>query len=63
MHMLKLADEKKEFILKYGNILTNDSISNELASVEQHTYGYQFFKRLFSKLKLLAEEAFRQKEY
>ena len=62
-HMLSKVAEKKEFILKYGNILTVDSITNELYKVEQHTYGFQFFKRLFRKLKLLFEETVREKEY
>lgn len=61
--MLRQAEEKKEFILKYGNILTLDSISKELSSVDQNTYGFQFFQKLFDKLKLLIEETFRQKEY
>ncbi len=54
--------EKREFILKYGNILTIDSITKELARVEEHTYGFQFFKKLFHKLKLLIEDALREKE-
>lgn len=62
-HMLNKVAEKKEFILKYGNILTVDSITNELYKVEHHTYGFQFFKRLFKKLKLLFEETVREKEY
>lgn len=61
--MLNKLEEKKEFILKYGNILTLDSMTRELASVENQTYGFQFFKKLFYKLKLLMEETFRQKEY
>ena len=61
--MLSKLEEKKEFILKYGNILTMDSITMELANVEKNTYGFQFFKKLFDKLQLLVEETFRQKEY
>lgn len=59
--MLNKLDEKREFLLKYGNILDVDSITNELAAVQEQTYGFQFFKRLFSKLLLLFEEAFREK--
>lgn len=62
-HISSLLEEKKEFILKYGNILSLNSVSTELANVEKHTYGYQFFKKLFDKLKLLAEEVVRQKDY
>jgi len=61
--IIRQVQEKKEFILKYGNILTLDSISKELSSTQQHTYGFQFFQKLFDKLKLLVEETFRQKEY
>lgn len=61
--MTRQVEEKKEFILKYGNILTLDSISRDLSSVKEHTYGFQFFQKLFDKLKLLVEETFRQKEY
>lgn len=61
--MMNKLEEKKEFILKYGNILALDSITNELANPQEQTFGFQFFKRLFSKLKLLFEETFREKEY
>ena len=61
--MLVKVQEKKEFLLKYGNILDLDSITYELANVREKTYGFQFFKRLFSKLILLFEETFREKEY
>ena len=61
--MMSKLNEKQEFLLKYGNILDLDSINRELAAVEEHTYGFQFFKRLFHKLKLLFEEAVREKDY
>ena len=61
--MMSKLDEKKEFILKYGNILALDSLTNELSNVEENTYGFQFFKRLFKKLKLLFEEKIREKNY
>ncbi len=61
--MITKIDEKREFILKYGNILTLDSMTTELSSVAEKTYGFKFFKKLFDKLKLLVEETFRQKEY
>ena len=59
--MLNKLEEKREFLLKYGNILDLDSITNELAAVQEQTYGFQFFKRLFSKLVLLFEETLREK--
>lgn len=61
--MMNKLEEKKEYILKYGNIISVDNISNELANVESKTYGFQFFKTLFDKLKLLIEEKVRQKNY
>lgn len=59
--MMSRVKEKKEFLLKYGNILDVDSINLELANIREHTYGFQFFKKLFSKLMLLFEETFREK--
>ena len=61
--MMSKLEEKEEFLLKYGNILDVDSITLELSTVQEQTYGFQFFKRLFSKLLLLFEETFREKEY
>lgn len=61
--MMNKLEEKKEYILKYGNITSLDSVSNELANIESKTYGFQFFKTLFDKLKLLIEEKIRQKNY
>ena len=55
-------DSKRDFILKYGNILTTESITKELSRVEEQTYGFSFFKKLFHKLKLLIEDALREKE-
>lgn len=61
--MMNKLEEKQEFLLKYGNILVIDSITQELSMVQEQTFGFQFFKKLFSKLKLLFEETFREKEY
>lgn len=61
--MMNKLEDRKEFILKYGNILAYDAMTKELAEVQKHTYGFQFFKKLFSKLKLLLEETFREKEF
>lgn len=60
--MMSKVDEKKEFILKFGNISTLDSLTNELDFIEENKFGFQFFKQLFSKLKLLFEEKIREKE-
>ena len=61
--MMERVQEKKDFLLKYGDILDLDSITYELANIRENTYGFQFFKKLFSKLVLLFEETFREKEY
>ena len=61
--MMSKVGEKKEFLLKYGDILDLDSITYELSNIREKTYGFQFFKKLFSKLMLLFEETFREKEY
>lgn len=60
--MMSKIEEKKEFILKFGNISTLDSLTNELDFIEEKKFGFQFFKQLFSKLKLLVEEGIRNKE-
>lgn len=61
--MMNKLEEKRDYILKYGNITSLDSLSNELANIESKTFGFQFFKTLFDKLKLLIEEKIRQKNY
>ena len=60
--MMAKAEEKKEFILKFGNISSLDCITNELDFLEEKKFGFQFFKQLFDKLKLLVEEGIRNKE-
>lgn len=62
INMMSKIEEKKEFILKFGNISTLDSLTNELDFIEEKKFGFQFFKQLFSKLKLLVEEGIRNKE-
>ncbi len=61
--MMNKLEEKKEYILKNGNISGLDFSNTELANIESKTYGFQFFKILFDKLKLLIEEKVRQKNY
>ena len=61
--MMDKVQEKKDFLLKYGDILDLDSITFELSNIRENTYGFQFFKKLFSKLLLLFEETFRENEY
>lgn len=63
IEMTNRLEEKQEFIEKYGSLLTIESITTELTSVRENTYGFQFFRTLFSKLKLLFEEFVREKDY
>lgn len=60
--MMAKVEEKKEFILKFGNISSLAPVTNELDFLEEKKFGFQFFKQLFSKLKLLVEEGIRNKE-
>ena len=63
IEMSNRLEEKQEFIEKYGNLLTIDTITTELTSIRENTYGFQFFKTLFSKFKLLFEEFVREKDF
>lgn len=63
IEMTNKLEERKEFIQKYGNLLTSDSLTTELANVQENTYGFKFFKTLFGKLKLLFEEFVREKDF
>ena len=61
--MMTKLDEKRDFLEKYGDILTYESLNKELSLIEEDGFGFQFFKKLFNKLSLLTEEFFRAKEY
>ena len=61
--MMNKLEERKEYIEKNGNIISSELAITDLASIESKTYGFQFFKELFDKLKLLVEEKVRQKNY
>ena len=61
--MLSKLEDKKEFILKYGNILKMESLTQELANINEVTYGVQFFRSFFKKLTLLFEEKIREKDF
>ena len=55
--------ERISYIQKYGDLTFFEaSNSLELAPLEDNTYGFKFFKSLFSKLSLLVEERLRSKE-
>lgn len=61
--MMNKLEEKKEYILRNGEITVLNFSNTELANIESKTYGFQFFKTLFAKLKLLIEEKVREKNY
>lgn len=60
--MMNRLDEKRELIKKYGNLTFFQEANKDLMLIENPTYGIAFFKKLFSKLRLLAEEKVRVKE-
>lgn len=60
--MMNRLEEKRELIKKYGNIKFFEEANKDLMLLETPTYGIAFFKKLFSKLKLLAEEKIRIKD-
>ena len=61
--MMNRLDEKRELIKKYGNIVFFEDSNKNLMLFENSTFGFSFFKKLFIKLKLLAEEKIRSKDF
>lgn len=61
--MMNKLEEKRELIKKYGNLTFFEESNKDLMLFESSTYGLAFFKKLFSKLKLLAEEKIRAKDF
>ena len=61
--MMNRLEEKRELINKYGNLTYFQESTRELILLENSTYGIAFFKKMFSKLKLLAEEKIRSKDF
>lgn len=59
--MMNRLEEKREMIKKYGILTFFEESNKDLVLFENPTYGIQFFKKLFSKLKLLFEEKIRIK--
>ena len=60
--MMNRLEEKRELIKKYGNITFFQESNKNLMLFESPTYGIAFLKKLFTKLKLLAEEKIRAKD-
>ena len=61
--MMNRLEEKRELIKKYGNLKLFEESNKDLVLLETPSYGFAFFKKLFSKLKLLAEEKIRAKDF
>lgn len=60
--MMNKLEEKRTLIKQYGNLTFLQESNKDLMLLEKPTYGIDFFKKLFNKLKLLAEEKIRIKD-
>ncbi len=60
-NMMNKLEEKRELVKKYGVLTFFEESNKDLALFENPTYGIEFFKKLFNKLKLLFEEKIRVK--
>lgn len=60
-NMMNKLDEKSELIKKYGVLTYLNDLQTDLLNLEKDNYGFKFFHKLFDKLKLLFEEAVREK--
>lgn len=60
-NMMNKLEEKREMVKKYGVLTFFEESNKDLALFENPTYGIEFLKKLFSKLKLLFEEKIRVK--
>lgn len=63
IYMMNKLEEKKSYIENNENITVSELVTTDIANIESKTYGFQFFKALFDKLKLIIEEKVRQKNY
>ena len=59
--MMNRLDEKSELIQKHGVLTYLNDLQTDLLDLERDTFGFSFFHKLFDKLKLLFEEAIREK--
>lgn len=59
--MMNRLDEKSELIQKHGVLTYLNDLQTDLLDLERDTFGFSFFHKLFDKLKLLFEEAVREK--
>ncbi len=59
--MMNRLEEKRELIKQYGVLNYLNDLQTDLLDLERDHFGLKFFRRLFDKLKLLFEEAIRDK--
>ncbi len=59
--MMNQLDEKREMVKKFGVLTFFEESNKNLVLFENPTYGIEFFKKLFTKLRLLFEEKVRMK--
>ena len=60
-HMINQLEEKRSLINAYGTLSYLNDLQTDLLDLEQEHLGLKFFHKLFDKLKLLFEEAVRDK--
>lgn len=60
-NMMSKLEEKRELIKENGTLNYLNDLQTDLLDLEQEHFGLRFFHRLFDKLKLLFEEAIRDK--
>lgn len=59
--MMRKLEEKSELIKEHGVLTYLNDLQTDLLDLERDNFGLKFFRRLFDKLKLLFEEAVRDK--
>lgn len=59
--MMNQLEEKAELIKQNGVLTYLNDLQTDLLDLEKEHFGFKFFRRLFDKLKLLFEEAIREK--
>ena len=59
--MMNKLEEKAELIKEHGILTYLNDLQTDLLDLEKDNFGFKFFKKLFDKLKLLFEEAVREK--
>ena len=59
--MMNKLEEKEELINKHGVLNYLNDLQTDLLDLTKDQFGFNFFRRLFNKLKLLFEEAIREK--